>query len=103
MRSVLIDQARRRTAAKRGCGATPGSLADWDIAAAMPDDLLLQLNEALVRLHALDERKARVVELRYFGGLTTEEASGVLGVSMATVKREWTVAKAWLYQQMTCD
>lgn len=101
MRSVLVDQVRRRQAAKRGFGATPLSLVEWDIAATLPDEALLQLNESLHQLQSLDARKARVVELRYFGGLTTDEASQVLGISTATVKREWAIARAWLFREMT--
>ncbi|HPF38067.1 MAG TPA: ECF-type sigma factor [Phycisphaerae bacterium] len=103
MRSVLVDQARRRHAAKRGGGEIPLSLVDVRVAAALPDPALLRLNEALDRLHDVDERKARVVELRYFGGLTNKEASDILGVSTATIKREWAFARAWLFDDMTHD
>ncbi|MCB9853830.1 MAG: sigma-70 family RNA polymerase sigma factor [Phycisphaerales bacterium] len=103
MRSVLIDNARRRQVAKRGVAADHVPLAEWNIAAAMPDETLLRLNESLVRLQAMDVRKARIVELRYFGGLSNLEASQVLGVSTATVKRDWAFARAWLFHELTSD
>jgi RNA polymerase sigma factor (TIGR02999 family) len=101
MRSVLVDQARRRTAAKRGSGAAVASLADWDIPATIPDEAILDLNDLLTELRRIDARKARVVELRFFGGLTTEETAGVLDISAPTVKREWSVARAWLFKELT--
>ena len=96
MRSVLVDYARRRTAGKRGGAMPPVSL---DEAMAISDDkceLALQVDEALEKLSLLDARQARVVEMRYFAGMTEEEISLILGVSARTVKRDWTMAKAWL-------
>ncbi len=98
MRQVLMDDIRRRRAAKRGGNAPAMKL---DEAWMLPDTQAVEvetLDEALDRLGALDTRQAAIVELRYFVGLTIEETADVLNVSPATVKREWTVARAWLYQ-----
>jgi RNA polymerase sigma factor (TIGR02999 family) len=97
MREVLIDHARRRGAAKRGGGATRLT---FDDAIETPGGEksvdLLALDEALEKLEELDPRQARVVELRYFAGLSIEETGEALGISSATVKREWQMARAWL-------
>lgn len=102
MRRILVDHARARNAGKRGAGVAHVLLVD-DLAEARPpvDGLdLLRLDDALRRLAALDPQQARIVELRYFGGLTIEETAHVAGVSSATVAREWTIAKAWLRNEM---
>ena len=96
MRQVLVDHARRRRAAKReGCHVT---LDDADAPAAAPD--LLDLEHALEELAALDPRQARVVELRFFGGLDVDETADVMGLSARTVKREWQTARAWLQHRL---
>jgi RNA polymerase sigma factor (TIGR02999 family) len=100
MRRILVDRARRHRAAKRGGPAPPSPLVDVAIAPQQNVDLLL-LDDALNRLSDLDAEQARIVELKYFAGLTIEEIAEVLGSSPATVKREWSVAKAWLHRQMT--
>jgi RNA polymerase sigma factor (TIGR02999 family) len=103
MRRITVDHARARLASKRGGGATQISLSDAarDDAAGGSDDVdLLALHEALERLAALDADQARLVELRYFGGLTIEETAEALGVSPATVKREWASARAWLRREL---
>jgi RNA polymerase sigma-70 factor, ECF subfamily len=100
MRQILVNHARARGRAKRGGDATQISL---DEAVVMPEaraEELLALDEALERLQAMDARQSRVVELRYFGGLTIEEAAQVLNVSVVTVKRDWTTARAWLYREV---
>ena len=95
MRRALVDAVRARQAQKRGGGALVVPLGDTDPSVpARPD--LLALDEALDALAAFDQRKARVVELRYFGGLTVEETSEVLRVSVATIERDWQMAKLWL-------
>jgi RNA polymerase sigma factor (TIGR02999 family) len=97
MRRILVDHARRRRAEKRGGEAERITLTEDVLPAAQPDALdVLSLHESLERLAAFDPQLARIVELRYFGGLTIEEAAAVIGVSPATVVREWTIAKAWL-------
>ena len=101
MRSVLVDHARRRNAGKRGGARRRVPLEGAAILTEDPSDDLLAIDEALSRLSASDEQKGRVVELRFFGGLTNEEAASVLGVSSATVKREWRFARAWLYSELT--
>jgi RNA polymerase sigma factor (TIGR02999 family) len=95
MRRVLVDAVRARQAQKRGGGALLISLGDTDPSQpARPD--LLALDEALDALASFDTRKARVVELRYFGGLTVEETAEVLRGSVATIERDWHMAKLWL-------
>jgi RNA polymerase sigma factor (TIGR02999 family) len=100
MRRILIDQARRRRMQKRSGRWTRVSLEDCAAATEAGFDVVL-LDSLLVRLDAFDPRKSRVVELRYFGGLSLEEIAGVLGVSAATVDREWRAARAWLHAQLT--
>ena len=100
MRRILVDHARARSAAKRG-GALRVTLAEGLGASAASEPELLDLDTALDELAAIDEGQARLVEMRYFGGLTLEEISGVLGLSRATVSREWVTAKAWLYRRLT--
>lgn len=96
MRSVLIDHVRAKAAAKRGGGQVRVTLTG-NLASADPSTLdLLALDDALRRLAQLDERRARAVELRFFGGLTNAEVSTVLGISEATVERDLRLAKAWL-------
>jgi RNA polymerase sigma factor (TIGR02999 family) len=101
IRRILVDHARKRHAAKRG--AAPVKLAlDEAVAAAGPRDVdLVALDEALEGLARLDAQQSRVVELRFFAGLTIEETAEVLRVSPATVKRDWTTAKAWLYRDLS--
>lgn len=100
MRQVMVDYARRQKADKRG-GAQSDLALDEVWMRPLPDDLDLEaLDEALTRLAALDARQAEVVDLRFFVGLTIEEAADVLGVAPATVKRDWTVARAWLYASL---
>ncbi len=101
MRRILIDHARRHAYAKRGGGAQQVSLEE--VAAVAPDQgrEILRLDEALKSLAERDPRRSQVVELRYFGGLNNEEIAGVLHVSENTVTRDWNMARAWLYQQLT--
>jgi RNA polymerase sigma factor (TIGR02999 family) len=101
MRRILVDHARRRAALKRGGLQERVSLDESRFAADAPAIDLAALDDALKQLAQLDERQAKVVELRFFGGLTVEETAEVLEMSPATVKREWTVAKAWLRRAMT--
>lgn len=101
MRRILVDHARARRAAKRGGGARKVTLQDHAQPADAADVDLLVLDEALTALTTLDPRGARVVELRYFGGLTIEETAEVMGTSPATVKREWTAARTWLFRELT--
>lgn len=103
MRHILIDHARRRRYAKRGGEAQQVSLADADAMTPQRASDLVALDEALEELSRLDPRKARVVELRYFGGLSLEETAQALEVSPMTVRRDWRVAKAWLYRRMKAE
>ena len=99
MRRVLVDYARERVRDKRGGGVVFTALEDEPMAATSSIDALA-LDEALDRLAAIDPLHARIVELRYFAGLTIEETSEALRISPATVKREWTWARAWLYHEL---
>lgn len=105
MRRILCDHARARSADKRGSGAAKLSLEDLsdmgkeEGIAQDPD--LVELDDALKRLHEINPRQAQVVEMRFFGGLSVEEAAEALGASPATVKRDWTFAKAWLLKELT--
>jgi RNA polymerase sigma-70 factor, ECF subfamily len=100
MRRVLVDHARAKLATKRGSFGKKVSLDEGLAVTYMDSDQILALNEALEELSDKDLRQCRVVELRFFGGLTEEETAGVLGISARTVKREWTVARAWLFQRL---
>jgi RNA polymerase sigma factor (TIGR02999 family) len=101
MRFVLIDSARRAATGKR-TGADRAFSLD-DVAAPVPPAQLVALGDALDELAAVDPRRARIVELRAFGGMTVDEVAGALGVSAATVHREWPLAKAWLFRRLRAD
>ena len=104
MRRILVDDARRQLREKRGGGAVSVPVEDEPIAAAEgPLDAVetLALDRALHELERLDPDQARIVELRFFGGLTVEETAAALRISPATVKREWTIAKGWLFRALT--
>ncbi len=98
MRRILIDAARERKSLKHG--ALKVSLDDTPTISTKMDESLLELDKALSELEKFDEQQCRVVELRYFSGLTIEETAQVLKISPATVKREWTIARAWLYNKI---
>jgi RNA polymerase sigma factor (TIGR02999 family) len=102
MRHILVEYARARDAKKRPDGRLRISLTDLagSVAADAPDEDVVALDEALTRLETLDPRASRVVELRYFTGLSEREAAEALGVSLSTLKRDWTFAKAWLHDQL---
>ena len=102
MRRILIDYAVARGRQKRGGGQVVVSLDDGDALAIAHDraDELVELEEALERLQAINERQAKVVECRFFGGMSVEETAEALNVSPATVKREWAIARAWLNREM---
>ncbi len=101
MREILVHYARGRDAQKRGGGFRQISLDESALCAPAPDADLLDLDDALKSLDSFDARKARVVELRFFGGLTLDETAEVLKVSADTVARDWDFAKTWLYREMT--
>jgi RNA polymerase sigma-70 factor (ECF subfamily) len=101
MRQILVDHARRHRASKRG-GAQQKLALDEAVDYSQPRDLdLVALDDALTALAQFDERQSRIVELRFFGGLTIDETAEALGISPATVKVDWSMAKAWLRQQVT--
>ena len=100
MRRVLVDHARRRDGKKRGAGGPKVELDEAMAVVPAPDVALLGLDRALEALAAVDERKSRVVEMRYFGGMTVEETAAALEISTDTVKREWRLAKLWLLREL---
>lgn len=101
MRRILVDHARRHGYAKRGGGAVTLALDETMAPAPQREVSLVALDDALDTLAKLDERQSRMVELRFFGGLSIEETSEVLGVSAPTVKREWASARAWLFREIS--
>lgn len=101
MRNILVDHARAKQREKRGAGALKISLADANAQIPELDLHLMALDEALDRLAKIDEQQVRIVELRYFGGLSLEATADVLNISRATVARDWNVARAWLHRELT--
>ena len=100
MRQILVERARARGAQKRWAGLNRVSLSDSLAVAADPESMLPALDEALERLETIDAEQARIVELRYFAGLSIEETADVLGISPATMKRRWSLARAWLFREL---
>lgn len=103
MRQILVDHARRRNAAKRGKGEAFVTLGDHADEAAPDADTMIALDAALTELATMDERLAKVVELRFFGGLTEEQVAAALGVTSRTVQRDWAKARAWLHARIAAD
>lgn len=101
MRRILVDYARSHLYAKRGGGAVHVSLDQAGFVSNEPTAEVTALDEALIKLEAIDPQQARVVELKFFGGLTIRETAEVMGISVDMVKREWSTARAWLYREMT--
>jgi RNA polymerase sigma-70 factor (ECF subfamily) len=101
MRRILVDHARARRSAKRGGHAGRVTFDEGLAVTGEPGQELVALDDALAALAKFDERKSRVIEMRFFGGLTVEETAAVLNVSVDTVMRDWRLAKAWLEQEMT--
>lgn len=100
MRQVLVDHARKLNAAKRGAGKKPVTLDDTLGIGSKSTLDLMALDEAMQRLAALDERQSRIVELRFFGGLTASETACTLGTSLSTVESDWRMARAWLHREL---
>jgi RNA polymerase sigma-70 factor, ECF subfamily len=101
MRHLLVDHARANGRVRRGSNPQQVTLDETAIISEQKGEELLALDEALTKLNEIDERKVKIVELRYFSGLSGEETAEVLGVSEITIKREWLKAKAWLYRELT--
>jgi RNA polymerase sigma factor (TIGR02999 family) len=101
MRQILVDYSRRRRAAKRGGGEGMVELEEWRARIDEHPEMVLEVDRLLTRLIALDERQAKVVEMRYFAGLTEGEIAETLGVSERTVKRDWTMARAWILKELS--
>jgi RNA polymerase sigma factor (TIGR02999 family) len=100
MRRILIENARRKSRLKRGGRHVKIDLEDVDPAAATPDDQMLMIDDAVERLEAEDAEKARVVVMKFFGGLTNQEVARSLGVTERTIERQWAFARAWLYEKI---
>ena len=100
MRRILIENARRKSRIKRGGNFVRVDLADVELADTTPDDKMLLINDALEQMETNDPEKARVVVLKFFGGLTNQEVAENMGVTERTVERHWAFAKAWLYQEV---
>jgi len=108
MRQILIGHARQSSALKRGAGVAPSSFEEVEralenqngLASPTADEALLALDRALDRLHQQSERQSRIVECRFFGGMSIEETAEALGISAATVKRDWSLAQAWLHREI---
>lgn len=103
MRQILVDHARHHRAAKRGAGVPRLTLDPAMAIAQKPEVDVVELDDALSKLAQLDPEQSRLVELRFFGGLSIEETAVVMGISPATVKREWAIARAWLQREMRKD
>ena len=101
MRQILVERARARGAQKRWGGMNRVSITDSLALAADPETILPALDEAISKLEALDAEQAKIVELRYFAGMSVEEAADVMGISPATLKRRWTLARAWLFRELS--
>jgi RNA polymerase sigma-70 factor, ECF subfamily len=101
MRRILVDRARRRRRIKRGGGASLITLDQGMVISRQPAVDVIAIDEALTKLARIDKRKARIVELRFFGGLEVEETAAFLEISETTVMREWKLAKAWLHREMS--
>ncbi|MCL4217705.1 MAG: sigma-70 family RNA polymerase sigma factor [Candidatus Hydrogenedentes bacterium] len=101
MRRILIARARRKRTQRRGAGAAHLDVGELEIASPVPEEQILALSEALGRFAVLEPRQAELVKLRYFVGLKIEEAADVLGISVATAKRWWAYARAWLFHEMS--
>ena len=101
MRRILIENARRKHRLKRGAGLQRVDLDQAETASGQSAEELIAVDEALTKLADVDKTKAEIVKLRYFGGLTLEQAADVLGISPTTAKRHWTYARAWLYKAIT--
>ena len=103
MRRILVDHARTKKRAKRGGSDVRVSLSEATLQTQAQDFDIVALDEALERLGEIDEQQSRIVELRFFSGLTVEETAEVLSISTATVKRDWSMAKAWLHREVSGD
>ena len=100
MRRILIENARRKSALKRGGGLARVDIDELDLAVASPDDKILLLDEALEKLQAEDPEKARIVVMKFFGGMTNQEVAEHLGVTERTIERQWAFARSWIFQNI---
>ena len=101
MRRILIELARRKSRIKRGSGQVLLDIADLDVAAALPDDKVLLVDEALEQLKLEDPEKAKIVMLKFFAGLTNEQLARIMNVNERTIRRQWEFAKAWLFDRIS--
>jgi RNA polymerase sigma factor (TIGR02999 family) len=100
MRRILIERARRKSRFKRGGGQAPLNIEDFELAETTPDERMLLINEALEQLQAKDPARARVVVMKFFGGMTNEEVAEALGLNERTIRRQWNYARAWLLENI---
>jgi RNA polymerase sigma factor (TIGR02999 family) len=100
MRRILIENARRKSRLKRGGNLVRMNISEIDLAQSTPDEKVLMIEEALERLEVEDSEKARIVVMKFFGGLTNEEVAETLGITERTVERQWAFAKAWLFRSI---
>jgi RNA polymerase sigma factor (TIGR02999 family) len=103
MRRILVDYARSKGYAKRGGGAQRVDFEEALVVSAQMDPMLVRMDDALTQLASFDSRKAQIVEMRYFGGLTADDIAAVLGVSVQTVHRDWSLARSWLAREMSAE
>ena len=103
MRRILVDHARAQRAQKRGCGEETVLIEEGLMPASGRTPEIIAVDDALRELEQVDERQAKIVEMRFFAGMTEDETAGVLGISVSTVKREWRMARAWLYKELICE
>ena len=103
MRHILIDRARQRQAVRHGGGLQRANIDDVEVAAHVDDHRLLDINDAIEKLAAVDPAKADLVKLRYFVGMSTEEAAQALGISEATAKRWWAYSRTWLFREIRTE
>lgn len=103
MRRILVERARRRSALKRGGHAEFVAIDEIDVPSPAPDDELIAVNDALEKLSRIDDRKAQLVKLRYFAGMTFEESAAALGIAVPTAKQWWAYSRAWLIAEMKAD
>src|SRR5262245_10687222 len=103
MRRILVDQARTKQSLRRGANANRVSLAEVEPTVDAPNEDLVALDDALIRLEQIDPFKAKLVNLRYFAGLSIPEAAAALDVSVTTANRYWTFARAWLHEELGTD
>lgn len=103
MRQILVDHARQHLSLKRGQGAIAAEIQDWQAITSANPDVVIEVDRLLTRLEHIDPRQVQIVEMRYFAGFSVEEVAGLLDISERTVKREWSMARAWLRKELAAS